>query len=77
MDPQEALPDATEIAREDTLYKSNTDALTSVRTKFVLESVSLLAELENCLLALVKDRGKVLNKKSDRLLQLKSDADVP
>lgn len=77
MDPQEALPDATEIAREDTLYKSNTDALTNVRTKFVLESVSLLAELENCLLALVKDRGKVLNKKSDRLLQFNSDADVP
>ncbi|KAF9211136.1 transmembrane and coiled-coil domains-containing protein 7 [Podila verticillata] len=56
VDPQEALSDATETEGEDTLLKDSPDVLTSVRTKFVLESVSLLAELENCLLALVNDR---------------------
>ncbi|KAG0342020.1 transmembrane and coiled-coil domains-containing protein 7 [Podila horticola] len=56
LDLQESLPDATETAREGTLHKETSNASTSVRTKFVLESVTLLTELENCLLALVKDR---------------------
>ncbi|KAG0347662.1 transmembrane and coiled-coil domains-containing protein 7 [Podila humilis] len=38
------------------LYEDTSESLQEVRTKFVLESVSLLTELESCLLALAKDR---------------------
>lgn len=79
VDPQEAFADATKATEENTLHRETSGASSNVRTKFVLESVTLLTELENCLLALVKDRGKALDKKVIALQQLSPApaADVP
>ncbi|KAG0029265.1 transmembrane and coiled-coil domains-containing protein 7 [Podila clonocystis] len=56
VDLQEAFPHAKETAGEDTPHKETAGTSASMRTKFVLESVTLLIELENCLLSLVKNR---------------------